>query len=181
MTCEHEFRLLESSDICCMKCGIQKKHVNPILFTFHHPAPCTRRVYSREVRFFRLLANIEGKQNVRREVIQAIPEEARESLESLANFLRESSELRAQRNKIASIWYQLGHRWPSLSWAENEHAKFVFRAVNKKISYLILLPYVLCEIGRADLVKFTKPISKNMQKQYSAFLKGTALESILAV
>lgn len=173
--CDHDFRFVDECNECCTNCGMVNLVLDPNIFSFNHPPPIARRAYSREDRFFRLLVNLEGQQQIPKEVMTNIPVSVTDSISKLGAFLKRNVELRAFRNKLPSIWYHLGHRWNNITDWEMRKARAVFRQVREKISYLVLLPYVLCEIERLDLLQFTKPISKNMFKKYGEFLKGSKL------
>ena len=177
--CDHDFRFVDECNECCVKCGQVNTTLDPSIFSFNHPPPIARRAYSREDRFFRLLGNLQGHQHIPEEVMTSIPKAAAATLEKLCEYLKRNVKLRVFRNRLPSIWYHLGHRWSNITEFEMRKAKEVFRSVKDKISYLVLLPYVLCEIDRLDLLRFTKPISKNMFKKYEEFLAGSKLVKYL--
>ena len=78
-------------------------------------------------------------------------------------------------NKCPSIWRQLGNCYRGLTPIEFDRLRLLFVAHERESSFLILIPYLLQQIGRDDLFRFIKLPSKFIQKKYNIQIKNTCL------
>ena len=166
--CCHKVREYEGA-IVCVLCGItQEARLDTSIMAFGATVH-RKKVVTRVDRFLRLCKNICG--------FQKVPEEV---LEDCARFADDYKALRAfvyvnhkkYHNKCPSIWRQLGNCYEGLAPTEFDRLRLLFVAHDRESSFLILIPYLLQQIGRDDLFQFIKLPSKFIQKKYDIQIKN---------
>ena len=170
MNCEHARRISEGGLEVCIRCGDCVQELDTSIVGFGSPPTQFARTYSRLDRFKRTFHNLRGLQRIPEELMKLIPKR-NWTVESLRVFMKRHPQLKKILSKIPSVWYQLGYKGDPISYEEAHQAAMLFRRVRGKISFLVLVPWVLKQIGREDLLQFCKTPSPSMIKKYMPLLK----------
>jgi len=170
--CEHWKTHIEEGFSTCICCGqVIERVLETSEMTFADSQNRTvQQVYSRNDRFHRLLANIRGWQTIKVPEMQEIASYGHfETVGELREALIENGN-KKNLNKIATVWRQLGNKFTPPSQTDFLRAADEFRKIRGKTSYILLVPYILEKIGRADLCRFCKKPTRLLQKKYQYFV-----------
>lgn len=176
MGCPHTY-IVDSGMRVCKNCGfVERKNLDPLIYSYNESAPHPKRRYNRNDRFVRILRGLNGVENVPCEIVSQIPPCT--CPQALRIFMSKRKNLKPYLPKLASVFYQLGNKYAPLSPTEIAAARRVFVGL-PRCSFIITVPLVLNCIHRQDLLRFCKPLSKNMEKKYiatnEAYLKSKSV------
>ena len=152
----------------CTNCGLTDIPLNPEIQSFNANYRQKTIKYTRQGRFERLLKNLRGWQTVGCDIVAACVH--CETILTLRTFLNSNANMRSYIGKIPSIWRNLGHRFEPMSELDIKRAIWEFNCIMEKKSFLVLLPYIIKKIGRADLLEFCKMPTIAIQKKYNLYI-----------
>jgi len=135
-----------------------------------------KKSYSRIDRFHRALTALSGLQNVSYEIMEKCAALNANNPEEL-RLLMNKTKMKKSLPRIASIWRQLGNNYRGLSILERQKAANIFKSINEKKSFLVLIPWIVIQIGRQDLMCFLKKASRKMQNKYELIINEAYWES----
>lgn len=165
--CNHPSVVPHEGFRICDSCGeVMGPMLDTTILGYNEPHRQTPRTYSRQDRFMRTIGNLRGQQHIEPDEMARIP--YCKTVPALRSYLKQHN--RRLLPKIASVWYQMGHRTAPLTPEELKRCEHLFLSVKRKCSFLILVPWVLQQLGRPDLLRFVKPPSKGVMKKYANLL-----------
>ena len=173
--CEHQNKIAENGHMVCVDCGLVLG-LNLVTSEVTYNDSINRQfvqVYSRKDRFHRLLCNLRGWQLVPDEIMKACDVGA-VTVAELKKHMFSCKRLKKHMGKIPTIWRQLGHLFEPPSPRDFKNALFEFDNYKGKMSFVLLLPYILEIIKRVDLCKFCKKPSQLLQKKYNLYTNETS-------
>jgi len=173
--CEHQNKILEDGHSICMDCGLTLRiHLDSSEATYSDSINRQFvQVYSRKDRFHRLLCNLRGWQLVPHDIMKACDSANANSVSELKKHIFSCKTLKKHIGKISTIWRQLGHIFEPPSHRDFEKAMREFDNFKEKMSFVLLLPFILQKIGREDLCIFCKQPSQLLQKKYALYVNET--------
>ena len=169
--CCHKLREYDGAVVCVLCGQMQDARLDTSIMAFGATVH-RKKVVTRVDRFLRLCKNICGFQKVPEEVLEACAHCATD-YKALRAFVY--ANYKKYHNKCPSIWRQLGNCFRGLTPIEFDRLRLLFVAHERESSFLILIPYLLQQIGRDDLFRFIKLPSKFIQKKYNIQIKKTCL------
>ena len=169
--CDHAKICQTENHIVCTECGLALRpaiDINEVTYDTIHKRR-KEESYSRRDRFFRLFCNLRGWQVVKTELVERIAAQGPfKTVAALRRFLKKHE--KKDLNKLPTIWRSLGKRFEPPSEQDFRMAMWEFMKISAKKSFILILPYILEKIGRADLCKFCKRPTKLLQKKYSVYI-----------
>ena len=164
----HEVKISEEGFEICVDCGTAKMALDCCEQTFEtSQRRISEIIYSREDRFYRLMCNLRGWQSIKFNEMKKIDSKFNGKTVAELRQILSCSELKHLLGKIATVWRQLGFPLEPPSLLDFKQAMHEFGLIgNTKKSFILLLPYILCKIGREDLCRFCKPPTKLLQRKY---------------
>ena len=169
--CTHPQIILDNSFNICTHCGEVISHLLTTEEQTYTDKTCNvfKPRYTRECRLNRLLANLRGWQQIPDEVmLECLP--FKSDLTGLKIHMKKTKSLRKFFGKLPSIWRNLGNIFHCISRREITLCIYKFREMNRKISFIILVPYLLKQIGLDSLLVFLKKPSKSILKKYDVHM-----------
>lgn len=163
--CDHEIRVIESFPTCIL-CGQQGTQLlDTTVLQYNAPHYCTKRV-TRVQRFARLCKNLQGLQSVPCDVLESCKDI--DNIKTLRKFMKKHHHKHLK--KLPSVWRQTGHNFRGPTVEEIDRLCFLFNSQETNKSFLVLLPKLLIQIGRPDLLSFVKIPSLTVQKKYNCLI-----------
>ena len=168
--CEDQAIHMCDGMMVCLTCGAMNRISNPAITDWGFRT--FRREYRRVHRFAHLLRQLQGRGCELPECIIKKAIAYRSTINTPQDILNVFQD--KWRWQISSIWEATGRRCPQLKSGESYRARMLFMMYDshylragKRVSFTYIMPRILRDIQRHDLVPFLKPVSPLLEKKYA--------------